>query len=155
MKKIIFLIILSICAQGSFAQNISYHDVLGKTFISSAGSGMGSFFMSVSIKVEGRNTVSVGFVEGTIFWHSPDITAIEDNSKPTHINYVMINCKNKTYSTYPDPESENAQTLREFSSGAKYKWGNYKEQSLITGVSAQEQESITNYFDTVCRYTEQ
>lgn len=109
--------------------------------------------MSVSIKVEGRNTVSVGFVSGEIAWSRPDIAAVESSAKPTHVQYVMLNCKSKTYS--PEPDVENNYTFKEFRAGNKYKWGEYAAGELVSNVRADVHESLSRYFSTVCQYTAQ
>lgn len=109
--------------------------------------------MSVSVKVEGRNTVSVGFVSGGIGWSEPDIAAVESSKEPTHVKYAMLNCKNKTYS--PTPKDEDGYALKEFRAGTKYKWGEYASGELLFSVSMDEQKSLTKYFSTVCKYTAQ
>ncbi|MBU1689347.1 MAG: hypothetical protein KJ958_12170 [Gammaproteobacteria bacterium] len=111
--------------------------------------------MSISVKVEGRNTVSVGFITGTIVWSDVSISAIENDSQPVSIQYVMLNCKDKMYSTYPEPAKENAYSLLEYKAGMKYKWGDYSAQDLLFNVSDEYKIALTKYFKTVCEYTAQ
>lgn len=153
MKKILIASLLAAGASASAAETLSYEDVLGKTFISSAGSSSGTFLMSVSIKVEGRNTVSVGFVSGDIAWSEPDITAVESGTEPTRVQYAMLNCKSKTYS--PKPKVEDGHTFKEFRAGTKYKWGEYDGGELLSSARADVHKSLTKYFSTVCQYTDQ
>lgn len=109
--------------------------------------------MSVSIKAEGRNTVSVGFVSNEIVWSGADIVAVASNTEPTHVQYTMLNCKSKTYS--PIPKVENGYTIKEFRAGTKYKWGEYDGSELLSSVHADMEKSLTNYFSKVCRYPAQ
>lgn len=153
MKIILLAPLLAVCASASAIETLSYEDVLGKTFISSAGSSAGTFLMSVSIKVEGRNTVSVGFVSGEIAWSGSDIAAVESSAEPTHVQYAMLNCKSKTYS--PEPDVQNNYTFKEFRAGSKYKWGEYAGGELLSNVRSDVHKSLTRYFSTVCQYTAQ
>lgn len=109
--------------------------------------------MSVSVKVEGRNTVSVGFVSGGITWSEPDIAAVESRTEPTPVQYAMLNCKNKTYS--PTPKVEDGYAYKEFRAGTKYKWGNYSGGELLSDGVTDEHKSLTRYFSTVCQYSAQ
>ena len=109
--------------------------------------------MSVSVKVEGRNTVSVGFVSNGITWSEPDVAAVESRTEPTHIEYVMLHCKNKTYS--PTPKVNDGYTLKEFRAGNKYKWGEYAGGELLSEGLTDDHKSLTRYFSKVCQYTSQ
>lgn len=153
LKTILLASLLAAGTSASAAEKLSHEDVLGKTFISSVGSSSGNFLMSVSIKAEGRNTVSVGFVSGEIAWSGPDIAAVESGTEPTHIQYAILNCKSKTYS--PKPKVEDGYTFKEFHAGTKYKWGEYAGGELLSNVRADVHKSLTRYFSTVCQYTAQ
>lgn len=134
---------------------LTYQDVIGKTFLSDSGSGIGSFLTSVSVKVTGRNTVLVEFLEASIIWRMVDVSAIEDKSKPPFIKSVMINCKNMMYAISPEPEKENAILVREFAAASKYKWGDYSAQDLLANVGNDTKKSLGTFFRTVCEYTAQ
>lgn len=134
---------------------LTYQDVIGKTFLSDSGSGVGSFLTSVSVKVTGRNTVLVEFLEASIIWRMVDVSAIEDKSKPPFIKPLMINCKNMMYATSPESGKENAISVREFAAGNKYKWGDYSAQDLLGNVGDDTKKSLGIFFKTVCEYTDQ
>lgn len=107
--------------------------------------------MSVSVKVEGRNAVSIGFVSGGITWSEPDIAAVESRKEPTPVEYVMLNCKNKTYS--PTPKVQDGYTFKEFRAGNKYKWGDYTGGEILSDGLTDEHKSLTRFFSTACKYT--
>jgi len=151
--NILSILFFALTTTASFAH--SYEDIIGKTFINSSGSSEGGFLMSVSVKVMGRNTVAIGFITGSIYWSETDISVLGENSTPPALTHVMLNCKSKTFSTWPEPEKENAYTMREYDAGSKYKWGNYSAQDLMYNVSDDHKKSLTKFFQTVCEYTAQ
>lgn len=133
-----------------YASALSHEDVLGKMFINSAGSCCGSFLMSVSIEVKGRNTAEVGFLLSEIAWSDVNISAIGDPKKPLDVTFVMVNCKSKTYSLQETPGD--AYTHRQYLAGTQYKWGDYSSEKLISKVKDSEIK-LTEYFKRVCDFT--
>ena len=136
-----------------------YQDALGKVFINDgSGSQMGTYMMSVSVKVESRSTVSVGFIDGDMVWNDPTVPASPVHLEKLTISYVMLNCSKETYSTYP--ATENAATLRAYRTGTDFKWGDYAKffepnSKLIMNVSDERKTELTKYFKVVCDYTGQ
>jgi hypothetical protein len=153
------ILCLGIVTISPTASAYGYQDALGKVFINDgSGSQMGTYMMSVAIKVESRSTVSVGFIHGDMIWNDPTVPASPESLQNLTVSYVMLNCREKTYSTYP--VTENAATLREFKSGKDFKWGDYGKffetnSKLIMNVSDPYKTSLTKYFKVVCDYTGQ
>lgn len=150
---------LSILALFHFSANakkvepISFEQVIGQSFISSAGSSGGSFLMSVSVKIQTQNIVRVGFVENGIDWGSADVAAIEESSNSTDIEYIVINCKNKSYST--KPKEDDAYAHKAFTSGSMYQWGTFPTRAMLSNLAPKTEASLTKYFQNVCAYINQ
>lgn len=157
IARVIFY--LGILAISPTASAYGYQDALGRVFIDDgSGSQMGSYMMSVSVKVESRSTVSIGFIHGDMVWNDPSVPASAKSLQNLTVSYVMLNCKEKTYSTYP--VNENAATLRVYKSGTDFKWGDYGKfdeptSKLVMNVADQYKAELTRYFKVVCDYTGQ
>lgn len=131
---------------------LSFDDVIGQSVINSAGSSMGSFLMSVSVSVKGRNTVEVKFVQAMIGWSSVDVSALEPDDSLGQVVKIMINCKDKTY-TPGEFATKDAYSVRDYKSGRAYKWGKYETGEVIMG--SNQGPLLTKYFEKVCAYTAQ
>jgi len=133
---------------------LSYEDVLGKVFLASSGSSNGVLLISVYVKTEGRNTVSVGFANGSVVWGEANVGAISDTSKLPDLTEVMLHCKEKRYSAFPLFGPRNGYEIKEFKSGMMYKWGDYDSSLLMTS-RISDKKALTKYFNTVCEFTAQ
>lgn len=153
------ILCLGIVTISPTASAYGHQDALGKVFINDgSGSQMGTYMMSVSVKVESRSTVSVGFIHGDMLWNDPSVPFSTESLQKLTVSYVMLNCKEKTYSTYP--VNENAATLRAYKPGKDFKWGDYGKfddptSKLVMNVSDPEKTRLTKYFKVVCDYTGQ
>ena len=153
------ILCLGIMAISPTASAYGYQDALGRVFIDDgSGSQMGRYMMSVSVKVESRSTVSVGFIHGDMVWNDPTVPASAESLQELKVSYVMLNCKEKRYSTYP--VNENAATFRVYKSGTDFKWGDYGKfdeptSKLVMNVADQYKAELTRYFKVVCDYTGQ
>lgn len=148
------LLMMACLSLSGGAHALSYEDVLGKVFLASSGSSNGVLLTSVYVKVEGRNTVSVGFANGGVGWGDVNVNAINDVSKPIELTEVMLQCKEKKYSAFPLFGPQNTYEIKEFKSGRMFKWGDYESSGLMAaGMS--DTQALTKYFKTVCEYTAQ
>lgn len=128
---------------------VGYSDVLGKTFITGAGSTSGFFIMSVSVSTQTRSTVEVKFVENSISWFRGDVSAIDSDVKVEDLISVMINCRDKTYAPGAFAKGD-AYSARTYQSGSAYKWGAYKTGEIIS--NSNDGPALTQYFQTACTY---
>lgn len=142
---------LATISTGVYA-NVAYSDVLGKTFITDAGSSSGSFIMSVSVNTKSRSTVEVKFVENSISWSGGNVSAIESDLKVENLISVMINCRDKTYSPGIFAKRD-AYEFRTYQAGSAYKWGAYNTGEIINNSKAGS--ALTQYFQTACAYSAQ
>lgn len=132
--------------------SLSFDDVIGQSIINSSGSSGGSFIMSVGVEVKGRNTVEVKFLQATIGWSGPNVSALEHDDTLGEISKVMINCRDKTY-TPGVFSTKDAYSKRDYASGRAYKWGKYETGEII--MSSNQGPLLTEYFKKVCAYSAQ
>lgn len=150
--KVLLMVTCLALSGGAYA--LSYGDVLGKVFLASSGSSNGVLLTSVYVKIKGRNTVSVGFANGSVVWGETNVEAISDASKPPELTEVMLHCKEKRYSAFPLFGPKNTYEIKEFNSGMMFKWGDYDSSGLMAaGMS--DTQALTKYFRSVCEYTSQ
>ncbi len=141
-------IYLALMSSGANAQ-VGYSDVLGKTFITGAGSTSGFFIMSVGVSTQTRSTVEVTFLENSISWFRGDVSAIDANFKPESLISLMINCRDKTYTPGIFAKGD-AYSVRTYRSGSRYKWGDYKAGDVIG--NSNDGPAFTKYLQTACNY---
>ncbi|MVW80118.1 hypothetical protein [Bordetella sp. 02P26C-1] len=149
---------MSIATEGGIvhAKETNLNDVLGKLIFWSAGSTSGSAYLSAGVVTKSRNTVELHLIPLDVFWSSTDVTPFDESGeliKDPNVKTVMINCRDKRYSTYPDLEAQNTYSHNQYLSGRKYAWGDYKNQELLMNVGQEEEDKMTELFDQACTYT--
>jgi hypothetical protein len=151
-KMKLIALIASICivvVASTVHANVGFSDVIGKTFISGAGSTSGDFIMSVGITTLTRSTVEVTFVRSDISWFRSDIEVLTKTFKVEDLITVMINCREKTYSPGSFLNGD-AIAVRTYRFGNAFKWGNYKTGEVIGNTN--DGPALSRYFQTACNY---
>ncbi len=135
------------------ASNVGLEKVLGKLILNSAGSSLGSAYLSVGVETKGRNIIELHFVSIEIPWSSPNATAFNHDRKIESADSVMVHCRKQRYSPYPNEDGTQT-AWNDCLAGSKYAWGEYSAGDFIYNVRQEEKDKMTTLFKNACSYTD-
>ena len=125
MKKVIYVLLLSIFLQPSFARD-SEPKIIGEFFYIAGGTGVSEYMVPVSIELMTYQKVRFGYTlvaKGGVSNH-PGISLADDkNENQISIYYIMLNCVNKTlaHRVYP-LDQENTANWKIYNNADAYHW---------------------------------
>ena len=153
MFKFLVLVGIVLSGNAAAASNVGVEKVLGRLILNTAGSSSGSAYLSVGVETKGRNIIELHFVSVVVAWYSTDITAFDKDRKIESVDSVMIDCRRRRYSPYPNDNGTQF-AWNEYLSGKKYAWGDYSAEDFIYNVRKEEKDKMTSLFKDACVYTD-
>lgn len=137
----------------SLSVSASTPDYIGKTFLTGQGSGAGSGIVNVGAQSLGKNRIALYFYSFPFVNLTGELDMTIDDLAQTDLEQVVVNCKDKTYSSYPISKVKqlsNAE-MGYHQMGSPYKWGDYEFKKGRIGIQYQDDKnSFTKYLQEVC-----
>lgn len=140
----------SIQADERTAQESAIADVFGRIIYVGGGSTNYQQISPLVLRPYSRRNIELGYALAFRFRSDKGISLAGDNEFVVNIKYVMIDCINKTYSPYPEDETNMGMIA--YRSGSDFKWGDYER----LGFDSHESVTgpISKLFEDACTLSE-
>lgn len=126
-------------------------DLFGRIIYVAGGSTISHHISPMAVLPYSRRNIELGYSHS---WRSNSDKGISlansDDRSVVNITYVMIDCVNKTYSLYPEDETNMGMIA--YRSGSDFKWGDYEQ----LGFDSHESVTgpISKLFEDACTLSE-